>query len=274
MARGEIEQLCFDTVKETVLSKNICYACSVEDEYLIKRAFQTSSPNANLSAFPDFVFDGGFIEHFEVTSSHSNRNGSMMRREKSELRKEAEAKEQALRVEMDKAPCYEGKTITTDTWHSRHTYDNFCYSFKKSWEHHIVSLDKYGGNKSVGIFLVQYNDSALVLDSVFPDVKKEIYYGDLIEKPDYRGYRLTHDSEMLSYIYQFSDKIKYVVFNNFDGIHGNRCEIICVENIPEILKIVKGKYKYHCAMVGSAHAVYAISTQNPLFEGDLKNDQT
>ena len=88
-------------------NNNICYVCSFEDDERIKRMFQTAEPNTELSKFPDFVCAEGFIEHFEVTSSHSNRHGSTMKREKNELLKEAEIKEKALKAEMNEIPCYE-----------------------------------------------------------------------------------------------------------------------------------------------------------------------
>ena len=68
--------------------------------------------------------------------------------------------------------------------------------------------------------------------------------------------------------------IRFVAFYNHDGFHGDWCEVICVENIPEILKLVKEKYSFHCAMVGTAHTVFAISTPNPFHEGGKLNDQT
>lgn len=260
MERGEIEKICFDCVKKAIFSDNgICYVSSVEDEKTIKKIFTLATPNPEESKFPDFIFDDGFIEHFEVTSSHSNRNGSAMKREQNKLEKDAKTKEYALMAKMSDTPCFEGKTIITDTWHSKHSYDNFCLSFKKSWEKHIDSLDKYTGEKNTGIFMMQYNDSALVLDAEFPDVKTELFYGDLLERPKYCGYRLTHDSNMLEYIYQFKEKIRFVVFFNNDRFHGNKCEIICVENIPEILKIIKGKYSFHCATLGTAHLFGGIS---------------
>lgn len=274
MARGDAEQFCLDTVKEAVLSKEICYACSVEDEHLIKKAFQTAIPNADASKFPDFIFDGGFIEHFEVTSSHSNRHGSTMKLEKSDLRKEANARERALQERMNKEPCYEGETLITDTWHSKHTHEDFCASFQRSWNHHIDSLDKYSGDKAIGIFMVQYSDLALTMDAVYPSVKEGLLYGDLLERPEYRGYRLTHDSIMLDFIYQYKDKIRFVAFYNHDRIHGDLCEVISVENIPEILKITKGKFRFHCAMVGSAHTVFAISAPIHPKKGNEENDQT
>lgn len=263
MKRGEVEQQCFDYIKSKVFSiQNICYVCSIKDDELIEKIFQTALPNPEPSRFPDFVFDGGFIEHFDITSSHSNRNGSTMKIEQHSLQKEAEVKEKALMDEMSETPCYDGQTMITDKWHSKHSYDDFCLSFKKNWEKHIDSLEKYTGNKNIGIFMVQYNDSALVMDALYPDMKRELYYGDLLERPKYRGYRLTHDSTMLEYIYQYKDKMKYVAFFNNDGFHGQRCEIICVENIPEILKIVKGRYSYHCAKIGSAHTFHGISLPN------------
>ncbi len=275
MERGKIEKNCFDYLKSVVLSNNnICYVCSVKDRSLIENIFQTAIPNPEPSKFPDFIFDSGFVEHFEVTSSHSNRKGSKMKIEQYRLQKEAEAKEEELKAEMNVTPCYEGKTIMTDIWYSKHSYDDFCLSFKKNWENHIDSLDKYSGDKSIGVFMVEYNDSALVLNAVFPDVKTGILYGDLLKKPEYNGYRLTHDSVMLEYIYQFKEKIKYVVFFNNSDLQEKRCEIICVENIPEILKIVKGKYQFHCVLIGSTHTTSGISLPIPFYKGNEEDDQT
>lgn len=273
MNRGEVEKQCFDYVKSEVFSHNICYVCSIEEEELIREIFQTALPNPELSEFPDFVFEGGFIEHFEVTSSHSNRNGSTMKIEQHSLQKEAEEKEKVFMDEMSETPRYDGKTAITDKWHSKHSYDDFCLSFKRNWKKHIDSLEKYTGGKNISVFMVQYNDSALVMDTLYPDVKTELFYGDLLEKPKYRGYRLTHDSIMLEYIYQYKDKIKYAVFFTNDVFHGQRCEIICVENIPEILKIVRGKNSYHCAMIGSAHTICGISSPNSIYKGDDENEQ-
>lgn len=273
MERGEIEKNCFDYLKSVVLSNNnICYVCSIEDFDLIKKIFQTAKPNPEPSKFPDFIFDGGFVEHFEVTSSHLNRKGSKMKIEQYRLQKETEAKEEELKAEMNVTSCYEGKTIMTDTWHSKHSYDDFCLSFKKIWGNHIDSLDKYAGDKSTGVFMIQYNDSALVLNNIYPDIKCGLHYGDLLKREDYRGYRITHDSVMLEYIYQFKEKIKYVAFFNNDKFNGKRCEIICVENIPEILKIVKGKYDFSYAMIGTAHTIYCISTPNPFCKGNEEDD--
>lgn len=273
MEHGSIEKECFDFVRKQVIPKNrFCYVCAVEDEELVENAFNTAIPNPVWNKFPDFMFNGGFIEHFEVTSSHSNRNGSMMKIEKAELEKEADKNDKALEEEMNITPCYEGKTIITEKNHSKHTYDNFCFSFKRNWEKHIKRLEKYSGDIDTGVFMIQYNDSALVLDNVYPDIKLGLYYGDLLEYDEYTGYRLTHDSNMLEYIYGFKEQIKFVVFFNNDSYHGKKCEIICVENIPEILKIIKGRYRFHAGTITSVRYTYGISHKNPFYKGNEDNE--
>ena len=275
MEHGEIEKKCFDYVKQELLTRNsICYACSVENEEIIKNAYNTAIPNPVWNKFPDFLFDNGFIEHFEVTSSHSNRNGSTMRRELDKLNEDISSKEKAMMSEMNETPCYEGKTITANSWHSKHTYEDFCLSFKKSFEKHIDKFNKFSGNKEISIFMIQYNDSALVMNNDLSYLKTGIIYGDLIQEKNYNGYRLTHDGNMLEYIYQFKDKIHYVAFYNNDCFHGKLCEIICVENIPEILKIVKGKYHFHCATIGTSHIIQGISVPNHLSKGNKEDEQT
>lgn len=263
MKRGVAEQECFDSVKSFLFSDTrIDYVCSAEDRETIENAFKTAKPNDELSKFPDFIFETGFIEHFEVTSSYQNRKGSTMEREKSEIEREISAKEEELKSEMNVTPYYKGKTVSVDKWYSSHSYDNFYYSFSKSWKHHIESLNNYTGAYKNGIFMIQYNDSALLTRIDYSDIKTDLYYGDLLPKLKNNSYRLVFDSKILEYIYQYKDKIKYVVFFNNDCFHGLKCEIICVENIPEILKIVKGKYKFSCATIGASMNVIGISCKN------------
>ena len=270
-----IQQNCFDHVFGSIQSGKLCYGGSIEDDDIIEQLFRTANPNPNLNKFPDFICEKGFIEHFEVTSSRSNKNGSFMRREKAELHKEAMAKQAEMMLDMNSEPCFEGKTETAEKLHSVHTYDYFVLSFKRAWEHHIESYEKYSGDKSTGIFMVHYHDSALKQDTDFStlNLKLGIYYGDLLKKPDYRGYQLTHDGNLLEYIYQFRDKIQYVAFYNHDGFNGDLCELICVENIPELLKLAKNKFRFHCGQIGTKHILFGISVPNPP-KGGNNGDQT
>lgn len=250
MKRGIIEERCLNIVREH-LKESIYYAISSKECSRLASYIINAKANENASKFPDFTFDGGFIEHFEVTSSHSNRNGSTIKHEKYQL-------EKALMEEMNKAPCYEGKLIMTDKWHSENTYEDFCLSFKRTWEKHIESLKKYTGEKEIGIFMFQYTDSSLRTRTLYTGIKQGLRYGDLLKDDcDYIGYQITRDSNLLDYIYSFKDMIKYVIFINEDRFLGDKIEIISVENIPEIIKIVKDRFEFSCAMIGSAHILMA-----------------
>ena len=61
--------------------------------------------------------------------------------------------------------------------------------------------------------------------------------GDLREAERLDCYRITRDKEILKYMYEFKEKIKYVIF-----IYGEKCEIIKLENIPYILKLIPWNY--------------------------------
>ena len=262
MKRGIIEERCLNIVREH-LKESIYYAISSKERSRLTSYIINAKANENASKFPDFTFDGGFIEHFEVTSSHSNRNGSTIKHEQYQLEKEVKEKEKALMEEMNKSPCYEGKLIMTDKWHSENTYEDFCLSFKRTWEKHIESLKKYTGEKEIGIFMFQYTDSALRTRTLYTGIKQGLRYGDLLKDDcDYIGYQITRDSNLLDYIYSFKDMIKYVIFINEDRFLGDKIEIISVENIPEIIKIVKDRFEFSCAMIGSAHYTYGISRKN------------
>lgn len=270
--RGEIEEHCLNIVKEH-LKESVFFAISSKECREITSFILNATANDKLSEFPDFKFDGGFIEHFEVTSSHSNRNGSTIKHEKYQLKKEAEAKEKAFMEEMNETPCYEGKLIKTDTWFSKHTYDDFCLSFKRAWENHIDSLKKYYGDKSNSFFMFQYSDSALRTRTLYTNIKQGLRYGDLLKDDrDYIGYRITRDTNLLDYIYSFNGVIKYVIFVNEDRFLGDKIEIVSVENIPEIIKIVKDRFTFSCAMIGASHNTYGISRKNPFYKGNEDNE--
>ena len=86
--RGVAEQNCFDIVK-CRLDKEIYFAMSYEDEEIIKKAFSKAKDNPDPNLFPDFIYDDGFIEHFQVTSSYeTKRKGSNMEIEKSAISRE------------------------------------------------------------------------------------------------------------------------------------------------------------------------------------------
>lgn len=193
------------------------------------------------SKFPDFKSKNGFIEHFEITSSKETSKGS---------------KDRSIRGEVTSQVC---KNMITNNlpYELRgippiiHSYSWFVKSFKSNWEKHINSLNAYDGNKDVGVFLIDFRQNFLLMyckqldDIEWPD---DVSTGDLwTSKSDDRWtsksddrYRLSRDKDLLKYVYQYKDKIKYVIFM-FDN---HNFEVISTQNIPLIIRLLPYSYSF------------------------------
>lgn len=101
---------------------------------------------------------------------------------------------------------------------SEYNYDMYQKSFKKNWENHIDSLNKYNGKKDIGIFLIEYKGALL------SKRRKEKVIG---------FYKLSEDNNFLRYMYSFKDKIHYVIFTD-----GQNCQVIETSLIPKLIKEV------------------------------------
>ena len=148
----------------------------------------------------------------------------------------SEFPERQLMDEMNEHP-ESGKieTLTQVFTYPRHSYEYFCTSFKKTWEHHAESLDQYGGCKDIAVFMIEYQEHTLHMCENFSglQLKENIFYGDLLKGERYSYYRLSRDKKLLNYIYGYKSIIDYVVMVTDDELP----EIIKVENIPELLKL-------------------------------------
>lgn len=256
--RGEAEQRCLDIVKEKY-NRDCCFAMSYEDDLIIKGALSNAKPNPQSSSFPDFVFGGGFIEHFQATSSYENRKGSMMQRENSELMRKFDKKMEEVTENLPPDCITIQSVSSSNLWHKQHSYENFCYSFRSNFENHLVSMSKYSGDKEHGVFLIEYKDSALCMTKKYAaDLMLEVSYGDLLtrEKP---VYRLSRDIDLLTYIYGKRDEIEFVIFVNENGFHGTWVDVIKSANALEIIKLLHEGYDFHCAMIGSSHFGIGVS---------------
>jgi hypothetical protein len=192
-----------------------------------------------LSEFPDFVFKNGFVEHFQITSSKTNKHGAKQLEELSCFKSKVENETQKLEEEWnDNSDCNKIRSESWDMKYPKHSYEYLCDSFKKSWEKHIESYNKYRGDKNIGIFMIEYTDQALEMyENVYDDWKNGMTNGDLREPEKVEFYRLTRDKNLLEYIYSFKEKIKYVFF-----VYGKDCEIIKLESIPYLLKLMPWDY--------------------------------
>ena len=260
---GEKEQRCINTVIKSLNSKGSLkkyFGLLQEDIDEINDILKITKPNEKLSEFPDFIFKNGFIEHFQITSSKTNKNGAKQLKEvslfKNKVEKETKRFEENCNVNPD---C---SKIRSENWtmkYPKHSYEYLCDSFKKNWENHMDSLNKYTGDKDIGIFLIEYTDLALEMyENIYNGWIDGMTNGDLREPEKVKFYRLTRDKNLLEYIYSFKGDIKYVFF-----LYGKDCEIIKLESIPYLLKLIPWDYTI-APYIGTTlvASIYNFSSQN------------
>lgn len=149
--RGETEKSCLDQIKKDLQELPDCQRmeCSLSTQnQAFRQAILTAIPNPQSSSFPDFLFDGGFIEHFQVTAAKEDKKGSDLEKAKVGFQKESEESFQQLEQEMEQSKRREMIVKTPEMTYTDNSYDSFVFSFKKNWEHHINSLEKYEGEPS------------------------------------------------------------------------------------------------------------------------------
>lgn len=248
----------------------IFFGMSEDDIVHFENLLRLVKPNSAPSEFPDFTSDRGFVEHFQVSSSEiTKRAGALHKKEYAEFQKVANQKERQLMDEMNEHP-ESGKieTLTQVFTYPRHSYEYFCTSFKKTWEHHAESLDQYGGCKDIAVFMIEYQEHTLHMCEDFSELKlkEKFSYGDLLKDERYSYYRLSRDKNLLNYIYGYKGKIDYVVMVTDDELP----EIIKVENIPELLKLNPHGFLIESAMyMSEMHYFSGMSVHIDKKDGEL-----
>ena len=74
--RGEKEINCLTRVKQNLGRNSVHYFCS--DPQKIIRILKSARPNPAQSNFPDFLFENGFIEHFQITASRETKTSTVL----------------------------------------------------------------------------------------------------------------------------------------------------------------------------------------------------
>lgn len=308
--RGEEEQKCLNVVKKIVFYNtegNILHDCNnktfldVDDNTFCEHLWQyfrfnknafglsksdmievadllkKAKPNANKSDFPDFVAENGFIEHFQVTSSKENRKGSLQKIEENNFLREFGQKEEVFKKQCNESQedCT-GKYVEQKMTDPEHGYKFFQESFKRNFQNHLESLDKYKGNKQVGIFMIENDDlSAEMFENIYENFPKETTWGDLREAQTFQCYRLSRDKNLLRYIYNYKDKLKYVIHVYYDsvqdkaakGIDAFNCtavpkiEVIKIESIPNILRLLPWNFYIDISGMTRISRTYCVSVK-------------
>lgn len=228
--QDNIEQRCINRVKNN-FSHDICFGVPVEKFDSLKEMVSAAYANPNSNDFPDFLFPGGFIEHFQVTSSTESRKGSSHKIKENKFNIENRKIEQSLSPDKH----FVSNTMT----YENHSYPNLRLSFEKNFEKHLESLKKYDGDKTTSIFMIEYLDEmALSMAERTLDGVDGIICGDINPKQEIiNNYRLSRDKSMQNLICSLSDKIHYIIFVTSENI-----DIIDLSNIDHLQSIIPYDY--------------------------------
>ena len=241
------------------------------DREEFESVLRVAQPNPDASHFPDFIFENGFIEHFQVTSSAVTRKGATHTKKESEFRRRVDDDTKKLKAEWNETPSFDN--VRAKSWaftNPSHSYEFLDDSFRHNWEHHLESYEKYTGPKKIGIFMVEYPEFALAMcENIYQDWINGMSQGDMREQEEFHEYRLSRDKDLLQYIYQFKNIIKYVIFLNH-----TRIEVIRTENIPYLIKLLPWDYVICPLMANTVASVYNISVPKDLKQEGDADDKT
>ncbi len=284
MAHGEDEKSCFDYIKHELfreealkcsyedyckdrimLSKRPMvnfFAMTEQDIETVEDVFFKAIPNKDLSKFPDFISDLGFVEHFQITSSEITKAGSGYKKAFSQHEKDFEKEVKQLQDEMNETPSF-GEIRTVEkafSYRDNHSHDNLILSLKQSVDKHIRSEENYEGAKAVKIFMIEYNELSLKVQIDYPNVKTERSYGDLLRRESVTEYKISRDKEALQFLYDKRSYIDYIVYAT-----DYMFEVIKVEDIPEIIKLLVYDYEFHPVMLTTMSCMYGTSVPINLY---------
>lgn len=266
------------------------FGLTEDDEIEVACALRKAKSNDNLNAFPDFVFDNGFIEHFQITSSKVTRKGSGQILKEKGFEREVKDKQDKFVEMCNETPSYDKVRSCVSTMKFPvHSYDYLVQSFTQNCEHHLESLHKYNGAKDIGIFLIENSETALTMtENIFVDWKDGMSHGDLREQQSFNCYRLSRDKNMLNYLYGLRDKLRYVIYvyvdlvyrkggtglEVFDCYEVKKFEIIKIENIPYLLKLLPWDFYIGSKQVTAISSMYNISVKGNQGTSGGDNEQT
>lgn len=227
--QNEHEKKCIDFIKSKFSLQN-CFGLTIENYYTIEKRLEEIEPHEKSNEFPDFVFPNGFVEHFMITSSKVDKKGAAHKIAKSKFEKQNE--------ESAKKLSYQEPSYRNHLEYSGHSYSNLVKSFQINWNNHINSLEKYDGKKDNGIFLVEYFDkAALSMAEMKLEDVDGISVGDYRKQEIIGSYRLSRDKKLLKWLYQFEDRIEYVIFLTEENV-----EFIKLSNILKLLTVLPYDY--------------------------------
>lgn len=211
------ETNCLETLKSALAGKtsiNIYSNCDLE---IISRYISLAKSNKNPNEFPDFTFDGGGIEHFEITSSLEDKKGSKFNIEENKNGKICEQRYLELKNEFQNSAHTPGiVTVNNDSEiYEEFSYDCFIHSLKRNIVKHVTSLKKNNYCDKIVFFLIEQKTARLC---IFDDTDFAKFYS------------LHEDRKVLSLIKENCNYVNYLIYFVADSI-----EVLDLSKIDELL---------------------------------------
>lgn len=234
------------------------YGLSQDDFFEVTNAIRKAEENPNPSEFPDFVFENGLIEHFQITASKQNKKGSAEMADRQQFAREMQKELDEFYKICNENPSFD--KVRSKEWRRKnlpqYNYKNLEDSFKINLEHHIKSLLKYKGNKDLVIFLIENDEVNIEMcENTYKNMKEELRCDYKMRQEHFIRYMLSRDKKMLEFIYSFKDLINYIIY-----YYKENFEIIKVDNIPELYKYIQNEYLMVPRHLQIIHSVSNIAT--------------
>lgn len=270
--KGQQEQDCLDKIKDCfrkpidaealLYGKALIYGFrynagqepKLEDEFsdlrpvaeLIVSAQNTDFQNAETgkkeTKFPDFICTNGLIEHFQISGTKENQNGSQIKKDRGKCDKDIDA------------AIENGEQHISKSFSVNQSYDDFVASFKRNWNNHISKLHNYQGNKDNACFMIESDCFGLKME-LKPNLNYQlgIKTGNIVENylsnrgEKFKSLLLGRCKELLEYIYQYKDEVQYVIF-----ISSEKTEIIKTDMAQYIAGLL-GDYEFRSTITTEYH---------------------
>ena len=213
---------CLNKIKDSfIYFKGITKVFDNSDYLTMESILSSTHQNENHSDFPDFFFDGGIIEHFEVTASDETSKGSQYKIDDAYCQREKDKHFKQLDKEFIESPHHPGtmRTETVEDTHECFSYESFIKSFKRNVEHHLDSLKKSKYVNEVVVFMIEQQGASL---GVYIDNKFSGFY------------MLSEDRNILEYIKETLTDVDYIIF-----IATDRYEVIDLSKIDVLIQRAK-----------------------------------
>ena len=250
----EVMKRVYDFLKRQDL--NYFYGFSAEDVDRLTEAFSSLAQNDD-TTFPDFYSSNSCVELFSISSSISERKGSVQMRQDGELRT------RIARDDEKAASSSDFKRRTYACTHPLHSYEALTNNLQEQVAKHIRGKHACSKTFATSVFVVDLDE--LDLGCKFCTLElvdlEGLQIGDL--EPVYANgkshglYRLSRDRENLEWLAQCVNDVDYIVFCGLNVV-----EAINLHHVREIVAFLPWK------LVTAANYAVTFASSTPcVYEG-------